>query len=50
MGHVVTAAPGGPSFPGQMVPFLVVTATLQPSGTGAVIYAAPGLQLILTRG
>jgi hypothetical protein len=46
---IVTAAPGGPPFPDQMVPFLVVTATLQPSGTGAISYVAPELQLIVIR-
>jgi hypothetical protein len=46
---IVTAAPGGPPFPDQMAPFLVVTATLQPSGTGAISYVAPELQLIVIR-
>jgi hypothetical protein len=46
---IVTAAPGGPPFPDQMAPFLVVTATLQPSGWGAISYVAPEIQLIVIR-
>ena len=46
---IVTAAPGGPPFPDQLARFLVVTATLQPSGRGAISYVAPELQLIVIR-
>jgi hypothetical protein len=46
---IVTPAPGGASFADQTAPFLVVTATLQPSGTGAISYVAPELQLIVIR-
>jgi hypothetical protein len=46
---VVTAAAGGAPFPDQTAPFLVVTATLQPSGTGAISYLAPELQPIVIR-
>lgn len=45
----VQAAPGGPSFPDQIAPFLVVTGTLQPSGTDAMSYVAPEFQQILIR-
>jgi hypothetical protein len=46
---VVTATAGGAPFPDQTTPFLVVTATLQPSGTGALSYVAPELQPIVIR-
>jgi hypothetical protein len=45
----VTAAPGGASFDDQTAPFLVVTGTLQPSGSDAVSFVAPELQHILIR-
>jgi hypothetical protein len=46
---LVTAAAGGPPFPDQQAPFLVVPATLKPSGAGAVAFLAPDLQLIVDR-
>jgi hypothetical protein len=45
----VQAAPGGPPFPDQVAPFLVVTGSLQPSGTGALSFVAPEIRQILIR-
>jgi hypothetical protein len=45
----VTAGPGGASFDDQTAPFLVVTGTLQPSGSDAVSFVAPELRHILIR-
>ena len=42
-------AAGGPSFPDQAVPFLVVPGPLQPPGTGAVTFLAPDIGLPLIR-
>lgn len=44
---VLEAAPGGPSFPSETAPFLVVPASLQPLGTEAIRLLAP--ELILRR-
>ena len=46
---LVTAATGGAPFPEETAPFLVVKATLQPSGTGAISYLAPEIQPIVIR-
>jgi hypothetical protein len=44
---LVTAAPGGPTFNDQAIPFLVVPAPLQPPGSIAIEFLAPDLQMIL---
>ena len=46
---LAVAAPGGPTFPDQAVPFLVVPGPLQPPGTGAVTFLSPDIGLPLIR-
>lgn len=43
---LVTPASGGPTFTPASVPFLVVPATLNPSGAGAIVYAAPEVSIL----
>jgi hypothetical protein len=46
---LLTAGPGGPPFPDQALPFLVVPGPLQPPGTSAITFLAPDLKVILIR-
>jgi WD40-like Beta Propeller Repeat len=46
---IASLGAGGPTFADQTAPFLVVPATLQPSGAGPVSYLAPELQPLIIR-
>jgi hypothetical protein len=46
---IVSPAAGGPSFPEQPLPFLVVPGQVQPPGTGALTFLAPEIGRPLIR-
>jgi hypothetical protein len=46
---IVKAAPGGPLFPDEIVPFTVVPSPLQPYGATALEFLAPDLEVIIGR-
>jgi Tol biopolymer transport system component len=46
---IVSAAPGGPSFPEITLPFLVVPTSQQPPGSDALLFLDPELQVIVRR-
>lgn len=46
---LVAAAPGGPTFADETVPFLVTPGSAQPPGSDALTFLAPDLRVIVTR-